>query len=286
MAEAELSEPAGLSSGFRVARQMAAGFLYWLVFLLVLEPDNVLRAIHAGGVVPWRQEIARLAAASVMGACVTPLLLALVRRFPVEGKVWARHAAIQIAASSAIGATLIVVSSVLAHWFLATEHRPLLLALREDFVANWLLLVYCIAGFIAIAHAVRFYRQFKEREPAVTRLAPGTPYLSQIQVKARGRVVFLELDSVDWIEAQGNYVAFHVGPDIHLIRERFARLEPRLDPAKFSRIHRSTIVAVDRIREIAALGAGDALLKLADGTELRLSRNFRARLAQMTDQGR
>jgi two-component system, LytTR family, response regulator len=282
MAEAGLSEPAGLSSGLRLARQMAAGFLYWLVFLLVLEPDNILRAIHAGSVVPWREELARLAAASLLGSFTAPPLLALVRRFPVEGKVWVRRAFVQLAAAALIAAGLIVVSCLLASWFLVSEHRPLLVALQEEFVANWLLLIFCIAGFIAIAHAVRFFRQFREREIAVTRLAPGTPYLSQIQVKARGRVVFLELDSVDWIEAQGNYVAFHAGPDIHLVRERLARLEPQLDPANFSRIHRSTIVAVDRIREITALGAGDALLKLANGTELRLSRNFRERLAQMT----
>jgi DNA-binding LytR/AlgR family response regulator len=97
-------------------------------------------------------------------------------------------------------------------------------------------------------------------------------------VKTRGRVTLVELDDVDWIETQGNYLALHVGSAVHLIRESHARFEEGLDPARFARIHRRMIVAVDRIGDIAPLGAGDAALRLKDGTELRVSRSFRDRL--------
>ncbi len=85
----------------------------------------------------------------------------------------------------------------------------------------------------------------------------------------------LELANVDWIETQGNYLALHAGPAVHLIRETSVRFEARLDPRRFVRIHRRTIVALDRIRDVAALSNGDASLRLNDGTELRMSRGFR-----------
>ena len=71
------------------------------------------------------------------------------------------------------------------------------------------------------------------------------------------------------------------GPAAHLIRESLSRLEPRLDPARFARIHRSAIVAVSQVRDVTSLGAGDALLHLKDGTELRMSRNFREHLVSL-----
>ncbi len=104
------------------------------------------------------------------------------------------------------------------------------------------------------------------------------PFLSRIAVKERGRTIFLPLDEVQWIEAQGNYLVLHTQAGAHMVRESLSRIEPQLDPARFSRVHRSAIVAVDIIREIVPLGAGDARLRLNDGTELRLSRTFRDRV--------
>ena len=92
------------------------------------------------------------------------------------------------------------------------------------------------------------------------------------------------MKDVDWIETQGNYLALHVGPAVHLLRESLARLETQLDPVSFARIHRRVIVAKDRIREVKSAGAGDALLRLTDGTELRLSRLYRDRLASLIRQ--
>ena len=87
------------------------------------------------------------------------------------------------------------------------------------------------------------------------------------------------------MKTPGNYLALHVGSASHLRpRKPRMRLEPWLDPACFARIHRGAIVAVDRIREMKSLGAGDASLHLKDGTELRLSRNYRERLASAVQQ--
>jgi len=257
-------------------RLLALGFLYWLVFLLSLEPDNIARTLEAGSTLKWPQEVQRILAASLLGCAATPLLLEQVRRFPIEGARWRRHVVLQCIGSLAVAAGLIAVSCVLADWFLPAEHRPLGLALREEFVANGTLVAFCVAGFIALAHAVRFFEQARaERSRPVERSAG---FLAVIPVRERGRVTLLDVAGVDWIETQGNYLALHAGTKVHLIRDSLARLEARLDPAHFLRVHRRVLVAADRIATVASLGAGDARLRLKDGAELRLSRTYRGRI--------
>jgi hypothetical protein len=265
-----------------LAREFALGVVYWFAFLLVLEPGNLLRAILAGSGPSWSQEIFRILGASLLGAASAPLFFALVRRFPVEGRAWWRNALVQAVACMLVSALLIAISCVLAWWLLTREQRSLASAFIAEFASNWLLLAFCCAGFVAILHALRFFSQVRAYELAAAAIANAPGFVTQIPVRARGRITLLEFSSVDWIEAQGNYLALHAGPAVHLIRESIARLEARLDPAQFTRIHRSTIVAVDRISGMTPLGAGDATLRLKDGTELRLSRNFRDRVLPLT----
>jgi two-component system LytT family response regulator len=96
----------------------------------------------------------------------------------------------------------------------------------------------------------------------------------------------VDLDAVDWIETQGNYQALHVGAATHLLRETSERLEARLDPARFVRIHRRAIVAVGRVRKMEPLANGDANVHLSNGAELRLSRRHRAALRSRMEGGR
>jgi two-component system, LytTR family, response regulator len=103
-------------------------------------------------------------------------------------------------------------------------------------------------------------------------------YLTRLVVRSGGRIFFLRVDEINWMEAADNYVRIHVGRESHLIRETLHALETSLDPAKFARIHRSTLVNVDRIRELKPLFHGDYLVTLIDGTELTLSRSFRQNL--------
>ena len=90
----------------------------------------------------------------------------------------------------------------------------------------------------------------------------------------RGRTVLIDVGELDWVEAQGNYLGLRAGGAVHLIRETMTRFQARLDPQTFVRIHRGRIVNLDRVKEVVALGNGDALLKLRDGAELRVSRAF------------
>jgi two-component system LytT family response regulator len=103
-------------------------------------------------------------------------------------------------------------------------------------------------------------------------------YADRLMVKSAGCVTFLRVEEVDWIEAAGNYVRLHAGREAHLMHEGLAALGARLDPARFARIHRSTIVNLDRVRELQPWFHGDAIAILRDGTKLQVSRTYRESL--------
>jgi hypothetical protein len=81
-----------------------------------------------------------------------------------------------------------------------------------------------------------------------------------------------------WIEGQGNYAKLHAGRATHLVRTTLSALERELDPARFARVHRSAIVALDRVRELLSLGGGEYRVVLTDGTRVPMSQRYRDRL--------
>ena len=109
-------------------------------------------------------------------------------------------------------------------------------------------------------------------------LAPDRKHLTRIPVRTEGRVHVLDLADVDWIGAADNYVTLHAGPREYLIRDTMGRLERELDPDRFVRVHRSSIVQIDRVRELLPDFHGDFTLVLKTGTTLTLSRGYRAKL--------
>lgn len=111
-------------------------------------------------------------------------------------------------------------------------------------------------------------------------LKAGNKYLERLVIKGGGRIYFLETEEIDWIEAEGNYVSVHSGKKSHLLRETISSLESKLDPKKFVRIHRSSIVRLDRIQELQPWFHGEYRIILQDGTQLTLSRNHRDNLQE------
>jgi two-component system LytT family response regulator len=104
--------------------------------------------------------------------------------------------------------------------------------------------------------------------------------LRRLVIRSAGRILFLRVEEIDWLEAADNYVHIHAGRESHLMRKTLQSLEDCLDPKQFLRIHRSTIVNLDRIRELKPAFHGDYAVFLRDGTELTLSRNYREKLGE------
>jgi two-component system LytT family response regulator len=107
--------------------------------------------------------------------------------------------------------------------------------------------------------------------------APGG---ERLMITAGGRVSFVEVDQIDWVEAEGNYVRVHAGQDTHLLRETMATLLDRIGTARFFRIHRSRIVNIAQIKELRIAGGGDYEVIMRSGLRLPLSRLYRAALQQ------
>jgi len=103
-------------------------------------------------------------------------------------------------------------------------------------------------------------------------------YLERLAVREREEMVLLSVAEIDWVGAESNYLRLHVGNRVHLIRYTLGALEKELDPTRFARIHRSTMVNLDRIRVLSPIGDGDYRVHIRDGTELTLSRRHRQRL--------
>ncbi|HET6568189.1 MAG TPA: LytTR family DNA-binding domain-containing protein [Rhodothermales bacterium] len=111
-----------------------------------------------------------------------------------------------------------------------------------------------------------------------TRTAERT---NRLVVKSGSHLLFLDPKQVDWIEAEGVYLKLHIDKKSYLLRESLNSFEGRLDPNQFIRIHRSTIVNMDRIREVVPHANGGSVVMLHDGRELRMSRTHRDRLSML-----
>ena len=108
----------------------------------------------------------------------------------------------------------------------------------------------------------------------------ATAYAERFLVRSGERTYPVATREIKWLQSDGNYVDLHTASGAHTIRESLAAVEARLDPARFVRIHRRVIVALDQIKELQPWFAGDQVLILKDGTKLRVSRTRRAQLAE------
>ena len=105
--------------------------------------------------------------------------------------------------------------------------------------------------------------------------------LTRLVVKDGERVYFVRVEAVDWLEAVGHYVCLHAGGATHLIRDTLSRLESRLDPQRFVRVHRSAIVNLDRLKELRPAFHGQYELVMDSGERLTSSRTAAPRIQEL-----
>jgi two-component system LytT family response regulator len=115
------------------------------------------------------------------------------------------------------------------------------------------------------------------------RVAPQPARGGRIAVKRDGRVNFVRVDDIDWVEADGDLVRVHAGKEAHVIRETMTQIETKLPPERFMRVHRSIIVNTERVREVQPWFKGDYVLIMQDGTKLRSGRTYRQSVQSLID---
>jgi len=110
--------------------------------------------------------------------------------------------------------------------------------------------------------------------------------IDRVVIKSGGRIYFLKIEEIDWVEGAGDYLSLHSGSQTHLIRETMGSFHAKLDSQKFLRIHRSTIVNIERIKDIQPLFKGDYVITLTSGERLKSSRGYRHELQVLLDEAR
>lgn len=169
-----------------------------------------------------------------------------------------------------------------------TAHDKFALRAFEVHAVDYLLKPFDRERFqTALRHALA---QVKNREGSslvqqmsalLADMKPAARSSDRLAVKTGGRVVFVKVSDIDWIEASHNYVELHVGKEAHLLRQTFEAIEARLPAEKFVRISRSVIVNIERIKELQPLFHGEYSVILHNGLQLTLSRRYRDKLHQL-----
>jgi two-component system LytT family response regulator len=124
----------------------------------------------------------------------------------------------------------------------------------------------------------RFERALGRAKDRIRQSQGGPRKNDRLVIKSVGQVLFLRFSEIDWIEAADYYACLHVGGQSHLLRRSMNELDRELDPALFCRIHRSTIVNLERVRGLKSSEDGEHEVFLENGTRLRLSRSYRKQL--------
>ena len=260
------------------ASDFGFGVLYWTIFLLVLEPGNLMRAADAGQLPAFHTEVVRILGASLLGASSTPVVMALLRRFPVEGpRLW-RHVTLHSMTNVALAFGLILLSCILAPLLKVGDSRPVWIAWPEHVASNLLPLFFCLTTLMVTAHALKLVAPATNTDnpPVKNPMA----YPQHLEIRAKGSLTLVNVGDISWIEAQGNYQALHAASGTHLIRSTSAQIDGQLDPALFVRTHRRSIVAIGKVIEMQSLGNGDAEVRLIDGNVIRVSRSHRENVRQ------
>lgn len=268
-------------------RQAGWGTAFWFVFLVALLPGQAMNAATQGATFHLDQEALRILGASILASIATPVVAALVRRYPIEPGTIFRRAVAYVAAGACIAILLIAVSCILAPLAGIGDTRPFAVTVLPHIAANWLPLTFALLALCAIMHCVRFFGFLQATSDSSYRQARPTlnapAFLDHVHATTRGHLVVVDLADVDWIETQGNYLALHTKQATHLVRETLTGFAPRLDPRQFTRIHRRMMVANKCVREVEPLANGDALVRLSGGAALKASRNYRSQLRSGLD---
>lgn len=221
-----------------------------------------------------------------MGVAIL-LLLLFEKRFPFRIATWIRslaaHAAFSVA-FSLVHVTLMYWSRVLVFELIDTQRSYRWSNWLGEFGYEYLKDFQTYFLVLALVYLYRFVLLRLQGEAGFLTEGNNEQATSEMSdrflVKKLGREFLVRIDEIDWIESSGNYVNLHVGSRVYPLRETMTRIDERLLPMGFQRVHRSAIVNLDRVAEIVAFDTGDGEAKLNTDVTVPVSRRFRQELRE------
>jgi two-component system LytT family response regulator len=167
------------------------------------------------------------------------------------------------------------------HIIFTTAHDQYALRAFEIHAIDYLLKPFTRERLSSAVERARKEISRGDQQPATNGAAAsrnGSRYTTRIVFKSRGRIVFLPVSDIRWISAEENYVRICTQTETHLLRETMSRLEEKLDPEMFLRVHRSSIVNLQHVKEVRTETDGEYAVVLVNGEKLTMSRGYRSRI--------
>ncbi|HEY2345959.1 MAG TPA: LytTR family DNA-binding domain-containing protein [Xanthomonadaceae bacterium] len=263
---------------------------FWIVLLAIQFVVNSLDAIidvrrGQPDFPAWKPISWELSSHLVVLALV-PAIIALERRIPLTFQTWRRNLSWHLLGTVVFClvhvAAMVGLRQLFYAWMgQAYDFGPWPRELLYEYLKDW-------RTYATVLLVVGAYRLLLLRLQGEARLLdepdegiePPEPIErpDRFLVRKLGKEFLIAANDIEYLEASGNYVNLHVKGRAYPLRSTMAALEPRLDPSRFARVHRSWMVNLDQIAEIEPLETGDARVRLRDGTQVPCSRKYRATL--------
>lgn len=257
--------------------------LPWLALALIDASQTVATMFSEGMHHNWALLFSVWAMGWLPWIPATVLILWIDRRFPFRAGRWTAPLAAHATAGTIIALAATAWQSLLCVAFNATNEVP-----APTFVPQWTgsLGSGALSTIILYAIVLLAKNALDTRELVSAQSQEQPRAAARIAIKSIGGVEFVRVADIDWIEAADYYSRLHAGGRSHLLRRSMADLEGDLRHASFCRIHRSTIVNVERVQNLKLNEDGEHDVLLADGTTLRVSRRYRRTLQTRLGEGR
>jgi DNA-binding LytR/AlgR family response regulator len=283
------------SSRFNHERAFSLGLvlLGWTLYGFFFASQNYVRQAYDGRNPNFQKDLGVWLTCGYSWAILTYPILLLARRFPFSRENWHRAFAVHIPASFffAIGTLMIftVIRAVMGHPYSVDRFQNLVVEEIHSTV-----LIYF--GILGVRQAINYLlgsgateskrpRPIEQSEPILNQgpdeiadrngAGSSSAFVERFSIKNRGRILLIDANEIDLITSEGNYVKIHSNGTSHLMRDTMKGIEQKLDPKDFLRIRRSTIVRIDRIKELHPRTTGEFEIVLRNGRKLTSSRRYR-----------
>jgi DNA-binding LytR/AlgR family response regulator len=269
--------------------RLALIFLAWTAYGIFFASQSIIRQGVSKGLENLPRHLVPWLLCAYCWALLTPLVIRLASRFPFIKGQFLKAFLVHVPAAVVFSLMQLGLYSVVATFLsgsginrFAGLYKGLV---QEEFhqsvlVYSLIIAIYSTRHFLFKPDRIESQDSGVEGidEQGEQQTILPAEYLSRVSIKVNGRIVLLNIEDVEWITSEGNYVSLHNKGKTYLLRETMDRMEEKLDPAAFVRLRRSTIVCINQIQELQPTSKGEFEVLLKDGTRLSSSRRYRKKL--------